>query len=154
MLLGAHQSISGGLWRAVERAEEDGCAAVQIFTKAPQMWREPEYAEIKKENRKRILDEHQSPTNYIDILSIVEHPAFFAFYDELMKGHYAEEDEEDEGKTTGVGDMLTVPLRQDYERYDFAFPIVLRDAEEVIREREFSIEDMRPCPLPLWARAS
>lgn len=114
-----------------------------------QMWREPEYAEIKKENRKRILDEHQSPTNYIDILSIVEHPAFFAFYDELMKGHYAEEDEEDEGKTTGVGDMLTVPLRQDYERYDFAFPIVLRDAEEVIREREFSIEDMRPCPLPL-----
>ena len=41
MLLGAHESIAGGLHRAVERAAADGCAAFQIFTRAPQVWRAP-----------------------------------------------------------------------------------------------------------------
>jgi deoxyribonuclease-4 len=41
MKIGAHESIQGGLHRAVERAVADGCASVQIFTKSPQIWREP-----------------------------------------------------------------------------------------------------------------
>jgi len=45
MLIGAHESIQGGFHRAVERAIADGCASVQIFTKAPQIWREPEITE-------------------------------------------------------------------------------------------------------------
>ena len=37
--LGAHLSISGGTWRAVERARRLGCTALQIFTQAPGRWR-------------------------------------------------------------------------------------------------------------------
>ena len=39
MLYGAHVSISGGIWTAIDEAEELGCRAVQIFTQSPQMWR-------------------------------------------------------------------------------------------------------------------
>jgi deoxyribonuclease IV len=39
VLFGAHVSISGGIWTAVDQAEELGCRAVQIFTQSPQMWR-------------------------------------------------------------------------------------------------------------------
>lgn len=38
MLIGAHESISGGLERSVERAEEDGCEAMQIFSGSPSKW--------------------------------------------------------------------------------------------------------------------
>ncbi len=39
MLFGAHVSSSGGIWRAIDRAEEMGCEAVQVFTQSPRMWR-------------------------------------------------------------------------------------------------------------------
>ena len=41
MLVGAHESIQGGLARAVARGRADGCRALQIFTKAPQTWKSP-----------------------------------------------------------------------------------------------------------------
>jgi deoxyribonuclease-4 len=41
MLLGAHQSIAGGMHRAVERAATDGCDSLQVFTKSPRAWKEP-----------------------------------------------------------------------------------------------------------------
>lgn len=37
--LGAHLSISGGLPRAVDRADASGCQALQIFTKSAGQWR-------------------------------------------------------------------------------------------------------------------
>jgi deoxyribonuclease-4 len=37
-LLGAHQSIAGGLHRALERAQSLGCEAVQIFTRSARQW--------------------------------------------------------------------------------------------------------------------
>ncbi len=36
--LGAHMSISGGLYRALERGAETGCEAVQIFSRSNQQW--------------------------------------------------------------------------------------------------------------------
>ncbi|MBN2343176.1 MAG: deoxyribonuclease IV [Deltaproteobacteria bacterium] len=42
MKLGAHQSISGGIHNAVTRADRIQLSSVQIFTKAPQSWKEPE----------------------------------------------------------------------------------------------------------------
>ena len=39
MLFGAHVSCSGGIHRAIERAEEFGCDAVQVFTQSPRTWR-------------------------------------------------------------------------------------------------------------------
>jgi deoxyribonuclease-4 len=36
--LGAHMSIAGGLWRALERGQALGCGAVQIFLKNQRQW--------------------------------------------------------------------------------------------------------------------
>ena len=38
MLIGAHESASGGPYRAVERAVEDDCEALQLFTKNNNRW--------------------------------------------------------------------------------------------------------------------
>ena len=38
-LLGAHMSIAGGYYKAVERAAEAGCDVVQVFTKNNNQWR-------------------------------------------------------------------------------------------------------------------
>ena len=40
--VGAHVSVAGGLDRALERGREIGAPALQIFTKQPQRWAEPE----------------------------------------------------------------------------------------------------------------
>jgi len=38
MLIGAHESAAGGPYRAVERAEEDDCESLQLFTKNNNRW--------------------------------------------------------------------------------------------------------------------
>ncbi len=45
MLIGAHVSPSGGLWRAIERGVERGCRAIQIFNQSPRAWRPNTYVE-------------------------------------------------------------------------------------------------------------
>jgi deoxyribonuclease IV len=45
MLIGAHVSTGGGLVRAIERAEEIRCEAIQIFNQSPRMWRPTRYSE-------------------------------------------------------------------------------------------------------------
>ncbi len=44
MLIGAHVSTSGGLVRALERAEERGAEAMQIFHQSPRAWRPTRYS--------------------------------------------------------------------------------------------------------------
>ncbi len=43
--MGAHVSMAGGLDRAVERGREIEATALQVFTKQPQRWAEPELSE-------------------------------------------------------------------------------------------------------------
>jgi deoxyribonuclease-4 len=45
MLIGAHVSSAGGLDRAVDRGEERGAEAIQIFNQSPRMWRPTKYTE-------------------------------------------------------------------------------------------------------------
>ncbi|HSS34564.1 MAG TPA: deoxyribonuclease IV [Solirubrobacterales bacterium] len=45
MLIGAHVSTAGGLANAIERGEERGCEAIQIFHQSPRMWRPTDYGE-------------------------------------------------------------------------------------------------------------
>ena len=45
MLIGAHVSPAGGLAKAIERGEERGCRAIQIFNQSPRMWRPTAYGE-------------------------------------------------------------------------------------------------------------
>jgi deoxyribonuclease-4 len=43
MLIGAHVSPAGGLWRAVERGTALGAQAIQIFNQSPRAWRPTDY---------------------------------------------------------------------------------------------------------------
>jgi deoxyribonuclease IV len=45
MLIGAHVSPAGGPAKAVERGEERGCDAIQIFNQSPRAWRPRAYSE-------------------------------------------------------------------------------------------------------------
>jgi deoxyribonuclease-4 len=45
MLIGAHVSPAGGLYKAIERGAERGCEAIQIFNQSPRMWRPTSYGE-------------------------------------------------------------------------------------------------------------
>ncbi|MEM1350394.1 MAG: TIM barrel protein, partial [Myxococcota bacterium] len=38
MKIGAHESVSGGMHRAIERATQDGCESVQVFVKNQKRW--------------------------------------------------------------------------------------------------------------------
>jgi deoxyribonuclease-4 len=44
MLIGAHVSTGGGLVRAIERAQERTCDAIQIFNQSPRMWKPTRYS--------------------------------------------------------------------------------------------------------------
>jgi deoxyribonuclease IV len=45
MLIGAHVSPAGGLYKAIERGVDRGCTAIQIFNQSPRMWRPTTYGE-------------------------------------------------------------------------------------------------------------
>jgi type III restriction enzyme len=106
------------------------------------MWRDPEYADIKRENRERI-NRGEEPGSLIDILSIVEHPAFQSFYDELMReGLVGETGDDDEGSSTG--DLIPAELRDDYEKYDFAIPFILRETEENVEHLPIDVAALSP----------
>jgi deoxyribonuclease-4 len=45
VLYGAHVSAAGGISTAIDRAEELGCDAVQVFTQSPRMWRPTEHSQ-------------------------------------------------------------------------------------------------------------
>ena len=92
------------------------------------MWRDSEFVDIKRENRERI-NHGEEPGSMIDILSIVEHPEFQSYYNELMaEGLVGTTGDEDEGSSTG--DLIAAELREDYEQYDFAIPFILRETED------------------------
>jgi deoxyribonuclease-4 len=45
VLIGAHVSTGGGLVRAIDRAEERDCDAIQVFNQSPRMWRPTRYSD-------------------------------------------------------------------------------------------------------------
>lgn len=108
------------------------------------MWREPEYQSIKELDRKRVLQLHTHPTTYIDMLSIIEHPAFLQFYEELFAEGLAAEETGETGASGAVGDMIKVGLRENYEQFDFEWPIIVREAEEELEDVEIDICDLQP----------
>src|SRR5262245_33395405 len=55
MLFGAHVSAAGGISKAIDRVEEIGGNAVQVFTQSPRMWKPTEHTaeEVKRFRRRR-----------------------------------------------------------------------------------------------------
>jgi len=112
------------------------------------MWREPEYTEIKDENREKLLVKKQEPDNYLDILSIVEHPAFIEFYDRVL-GDAIGKVEKDPKRERVVGDLINIPLKKDFADYDLFWPIIIHDKEEFIEIGELSVDDLESFPTSL-----
>ena len=108
------------------------------------MWREPEYQSIKEDDRKRVLQLHSQPRTYIDMLSIIEHPAFIQFYEELFNQGLAVEDTGEAGEGGSTGDLIKVGLREDYEQFDFEWPMIVREAEEELEDVEIDIRTLQP----------
>ncbi len=111
------------------------------------MWRESDYVDVKREDRLRVLKYHKPPTTYIDTLSIVEHPAFIRFYDDLQAEGLVAVDEGDVGEGGATGDIITVGLREDYEDYDFLWPVIQHDSIEELQEEEIDLDDLKPFTL-------
>jgi len=114
------------------------------------MWREPEFKEVKDENRLKLLERKEAPSNYLDILSIVEHPAFIQFYDDLIRdGAMGTIKEDPKTRESVLGDIIKVGLRENYQEYDFYFPIIIQDKEENLVPIELSLDGLEPFPVPL-----
>ncbi len=69
MKLGKHVSISGGLYRAIHRAEQIGCNALQMFVKNPRGWKGKK---LNEEDCKKFKEERQQS----DIDQVVVHSTY------------------------------------------------------------------------------
>ena len=96
------------------------------------MWREPEFQEIKELSRRQLLVEHAEPAALLDMLYVVEHPAFASFYDRLVEDGLVGKSDKDRADGTGTGDLVESTLKEGFERYDLFWPVVLRESEEVL----------------------
>ncbi len=112
------------------------------------MWREPDYDEIKAENRHRMLDLKQEPNGYYDILHIVEHPAFIQFYEDLEKDMLYET-KTMPNRESLLGDIITVGLKENYQNYDFYIPTILKDREEILSPKDLKADDFEELPWTL-----
>lgn len=117
------------------------------------MWRgDSAIDELKAQTRDRI-SKRLEPDNYFDVLFIVEHPAFSKFYDELLAGGLAVEVGDDSDDTGATGDLEHVDLRAGYEAYDFEVPIILRDADEEMRQPSVNPLELTPSKYQLdWLK--
>lgn len=113
------------------------------------MWRENEYVDIKAENRKRVLEEKRAPLNYLDLLSIIEHPNFSKFYDDFIKDGYVAEIRDDPTSTRILGDMITVNLKEYYEDYDMYWPKIIKESEEILNRHKIPLDMLEPFEVPL-----
>ncbi len=94
------------------------------------MWRDDEYTELKRENRERI-NAGQEPGSLVDVLSIVEHPAFQSFYDELIREGLAGTTGDGMDDTSATGDVIAAELREGFEAFDFGIPFILQETDEL-----------------------
>ena len=69
MIIGAHESAAGGPHTAVERAEDDDCAALQIFTKNNNRWNQRMWTD---EEAKRFRDAYDAS----DLQGLMSHTSY------------------------------------------------------------------------------
>lgn len=107
------------------------------------MWRgERIYEDIHRDNLDK-LKRHETINNRLDYLSIIEHPTFMQFYDELERGLVVEE-KETLRRDSILGDIITVGLKDNYDKYNLFFPQILKEQEEIIKSEELSVKNLRP----------
>jgi type III restriction enzyme len=107
------------------------------------MWREADYQEVKDENRNLLLKQKREPSNWFDILSIVEHPRFRQFYDDLINEDLVGEVGEISSGNV-LGDLVEIELKADYKNYDLFFPVIVRDKEEALTDSVILANELEP----------
>lgn len=112
------------------------------------MWREPQYQDSKRETREKLLIKKEEPDNYMDILSIIEHPAFIEFYERELSEAIAETKTLPK-KDRVVGDIITVGLKENYQNYDFFWPIIIHEKEEYLSTPELTVQSLEQFPISL-----
>lgn len=109
------------------------------------MWREPEYQDEKQENRMQVLLRKKAPKSYLDMLSIIEHPKFIDFYNDLMNDGLAATDERELSQDSNVtGDIIKVGLKDNYADYDLFWPLIIKDQEQEIKPSVINIDKLAP----------
>lgn len=112
------------------------------------MWREPDYQDIKAENRHKMFELKQEPDNYLDILSIIEHPRFIQFYEDLEQGMVIEA-KEMPARESILGDIIKVGLKENYKDFDFYIPYIVQDKEELLDPTDLSSDNFEKFPWTL-----
>lgn len=107
------------------------------------MWREPEYQDEKEENRRLVLVEKKEPKSFLDMLSIVEHPEFIKFYEDMLQGSLGSTGSAP-SSGNAVGDLIKVGLKPGYENYDLFWPVIISGKEEEIPSSLPSADSMEP----------
>jgi type III restriction enzyme len=103
------------------------------------MWRGNDYEDLKKENRD-FIKAGQEPKSLIDVLSIVEHPAFTEFEEQLrQEGYEFAEAQPDDPTKRSTGDLISVGLREGYGPFDFVVPFIMREQEEEMAGMELDV---------------
>lgn len=113
------------------------------------MWRGNEFEDVKSENRKRLLQDKKEPANYLDILSIVEHPHFIDFYQKFIEGGLVATIDDQVERENVLGDIIKVGLRENYSEYDLFWPAIIREREETLVPHDLSMDKMEPFDIPL-----
>ena len=107
------------------------------------MFREPEFKDSKAENRHNMYDLKQAPVNYFDTLFVVEHPEFADFYEDMYKDLMVEEPKVGP-KPKPLGDIITVGLKPDYQKYDMYFPYIVKEKEETLNGADIQVDKLQP----------
>ncbi|MEE1021044.1 MAG: DEAD/DEAH box helicase family protein [Bacteroidales bacterium] len=129
------------------RAAESSILLEQIVGRGLRlMFREPEYAETKKEIRDALLVKKTEPKALLDLLFIIEHPRFIDFWNNLSEegfeiGEIESEIEETERVT---GDLITVGLKEDFSQWDMYIPKIIKDSEEEIDFSQIDVNQLKP----------
>jgi type III restriction enzyme len=113
------------------------------------MWRDDESVrDLKRETRER-LEKRLEPSNYFDLLFVVEHPRFEEYYQGLIDAGAAITTGDDDGRTSPTGDLERVQLKPDWVDFDIEVPLVLRGAEEELETPSLDIGSLPVSKMPL-----
>ena len=108
------------------------------------MWREVEYRETKERARHQLLVEKVEPCAVLDFLYIIEHPAFAAFYDKMAEEGLVGAQTVDSKIGGGIDDLVRSELKEEYQKWDMFWPLVLRESEEILRGGDLSDARLEP----------
>ena len=108
------------------------------------MWRDGEYQETKEHARHQLLVEKVEPCAVLDFLYIIEHPAFAAFYDKMAEEGLVGAQTVDSKSGSGTDDLVRSELKEEYQKWDMFWPLVLRESEEILRGGDLSDARLEP----------